>query len=182
MNLKQVITEINKRCGADFSDFNDRAKTYFITSIADLVNTNNYDKNDLRQIINTIKTDIAFDIQQIFSININNNIKEIINVKVSDLVYKEDKNHYLISIIDENKIEFIKKLKQKSNQYFVYHTGKNIIIYSENPDRVDIVIDYLYLPNINSWRDDQDLSLFSNKFLFDCIALATEKLLTEQSR
>ncbi len=186
MNLKQVIQEINKRCSTNFDEYNERAKTYFIISISDLINSEKYTISDYKQLINNIKTSISFDERQEYTLHLNNSVKNIIDVKINkifipgvDNINLNDRN-YTISIIDKNKIKFIKTLNIKPNYYFIYNSGKSFIIYGSNIYPVEIDINYLWLPHINSWKDNQDLSLFSTQFLFDCIDLATQKLLIEQ--
>jgi len=173
MTLNSILLEICSRLSLpDDNTFLNRALNYFVFAVSELVKSNNYSEQDIIPLINNDVLDITFNQDNITPVSIifSYDIFRIIDVNA---------RFNFISIVDNIKFSRITELIYPDKEIFIT-LDKNILkFYNYSNQTKSINIRYVWLPNINSWTNNQDLSLFSSKFLADCIELSVNKFKKE---
>lgn len=171
MNLSVAKNEILLRLGEGFDQYDSRANVHFINAISQLIKTDNYDESDIFQCVESI--DIAIDSKREFIV-IQNDI-----LKILDFVNPQSNDSFTLNLISLNKFNFILDSDTPPDEIYIAQFGRNISLYKNSSDAVSFQIRYIYIPSYDYWQSNQDLSAFSNRFLFDCIDLAVKTLNAE---
>ncbi len=171
MILSDVINEILLRAGEGYDEYSDRAKNHFVYAISQLLKTDNYDQSDLHQCIESV----SFSISENFDfIIIQNDI-----YKILDWAPDNSNKSFIINQVTYNKLNLLSDSLIADNEIYLAVRGRTVFAHKISEEEVKINIRYIYIPSFDYWQNNQDLSGFSNRFLYDCIELAKNNLLKE---
>ena len=173
-----------------YEAYESRAKLYFYINVIELSVSGNYSDNELGQLIKDYSSDMVFNDDGECVILLNDDISRIKNVKVFPSVSHSVISRVLYYVVDSNQYEYQKiGLKVSENQsvptFYIYRDGKVIYVLNRelsSSSNYRIEFKFFYIPRNDEWKDGHDLSMFSNRFLYDCIKLASDRLIAEQSR
>jgi len=171
MILSDVINEILLRSGEGYEEYSDRAKNHFIYAISQLLKDDNYDQSDVHQCIETVIFRLTDPLEFIL---IQNDIHKILDYNISDFA-----NTHILNKVSYDKLKLLSSADIGDNEIYLAFRGRTIFAFKNNNDTVSIDIRYIFIPSFDFWQNNQDLSGFSNRFLYDCIELAKNNLLKE---
>ncbi|HPM02436.1 MAG TPA: hypothetical protein PK816_09810 [Candidatus Cloacimonadota bacterium] len=171
MILSDVVNEILLRAGEGYDEYADRAKNHFIYAISQLLKTDNYDQSDIHQCIETVLFRITDPLEFIL---IQNDIHKILDFNLSNFA----KSH-ILNQVTYDKLKLLSCSEIGDDEIYLAFRGRTIFSFKKLIETVSIDVRYIFIPSFDFWQNNQDISGFSNRFLYDCIELAKNNLLKE---
>lgn len=176
MTLEYYINQVLARLGEGYTSINDRVKSVLINCINAQLRTGNYSEYDIHQFIMSERITLGDDKLSKYELT-----EEILR-KISVMPPTDQFNNYSINEVSFFKYQYLKDITIPVDEIYYCLDGNVLQFYKTTDQHFEIIIRYIYFPEITTWTINTDLSNCSLAFMNDACDLAVKYLYEEISR